>query len=117
MHGFFDLFKTAASLWWNDNVFRLSASVAFYTIFSLAPVILICLGIAGAVFGEERATRHLVAQVEALMGSRGVDAVKEVASGLHSGGGGVWAAVLGGVTVLVGSTAVFAEMQASLNPI
>lgn len=117
VHGFIDLVKTAAIQWWSDNVFRLSASVAFYTIFSLAPLILICLAIAGAVFGEERATRHLVAQVEALVGSRGGNAVEEVASGLRTEGGGVLAAVLGAVTVLVGSTAVFAEMQASLNQI
>lgn len=116
-HGFFDLFKTAAVQWWNDDVFRLAASVAFYTIFSLAPVILICLAIAGAVFGEARATRHLVEQVELLVGPRGGNAVREVASGLGAGGGGGWAALLGGVTVLVGSTAVFSEMQASLNQI
>ena len=116
-YGFFGLFKTAAVQWWNDNAFRLAASVAFYTIFSLAPVILICLGIAGAIFGEEQATRHLVAQVEELVGPRGGQAVKEVAGGLGPDGGGIWAALLGGFTMLLGSTAVFADLQTSLNQI
>lgn len=115
--GFFGLFKTAAIRWWEDDAFRLSASVAFYTIFSLAPVVLICLGIAGAVFGEEQAIRHLVLQVEGLVGRRGGNLIQEVAGGFGDDEGGAWAAVVGGFTVLLGSTAVFADLQTSLNKI
>lgn len=114
---FFRLFRSAAADWWKDDAFRLAASLAFYTIFSMAPVILICIGIAGMVFGREQATRHLADQVALLIGPRGGTAIEDVVLGLGNSEGGAVAAIVGGLTVMFGSTAVFADLQSSLNHI
>jgi len=111
------VFRQAAIAWWNDDVFRLSASLAFYTVFSLAPIMLLSVVVAGIVFGEETAARQLVVQVESLVGKEGGRVVREMVTSLGSAGGGPLAAVFGIVSLLIGSTVVFAELQSALNKI
>lgn len=114
---FLSLFKAAAIAWWNDNTFRLAASLAFYTIFSLAPIVLVAVGVTAIVFGEDTATRQLVVQVQGLAGPEGGRAVREIIESLERSGSGPMAAFVGAVTVLIGSTVVFAELQSALNKI
>lgn len=110
-----DLLKQAAIEWWNDNTFRLSASLAFYTVFSLAPIVLIATALAGLVFGAEVATGELVERVDALVGPEGGRAVEEIVRTANASEGSGLAALIGVAALLVGSTAVFAEMQNALN--
>ena len=112
-----NLMRLTALAWWDDNVFRLAASLAFYTTLSLAPITLVAVALAGIAFGEESAKRQLVDQVGALIGSEGGRAIETMVASLHRAGGGPIAAVIGTVSVLVGSTAVFAELQSALNKI
>jgi membrane protein len=111
------LFRIAASEWWEDDTFRLSASLAFYTTFSLAPVLLIAIWAAGLLVGEPAASHQLLVEIEALVGKDGAQAVREIldqASRNPSGGG------LPGVSLVLlflGATAVFGELQSALNRI
>jgi len=114
---FLELLKLSAVEWWNDNTFRLAASLAFYTIFSLAPVLIIAIAIAGLFFSQEHATQHIVREVSDLIGPQGGEAVRQVSVDIGKVGGGHKAALIGAITLLLGSTAVFAELQAALNHI
>jgi membrane protein len=109
------LVMAAFNDWWEDNTFRLAASLAFYTIFSLAPILLIAVEMASFVFSRAQAQRQIVHQIEQLVGPEGGRAVQEVLRGAGEIGSNPTAAALGLAAILIGSTAVFAELQAALN--
>jgi membrane protein len=100
--------------WWEDNCLRLAASLAFYTALSLAPLLLLVVGLAGVVIERQQVTGQLKTQLESLMGPAGrqlVDAILTTTTPQD----GMLATVLGFATVLIGATAVFGELQATLN--
>jgi membrane protein len=100
--------------WWADNCMRLSASLAFYTALSLAPLVMIVVGLAGVVTERQLVASQLARQMELLMGPPGRQLVGIIVSTTEPGGGAV-AAVIGFVTLLLGATTVFGELQAALN--
>jgi membrane protein len=110
------LFATVRE-WLNDDTFRFAAALAFYTIFSLAPLILIATGIAGLVFDRDTASAHLVAQARELVGPQGGEAVRQVIDGAKGMGDSPGAIALGVLALMVGSTAVFASLQSALNQV
>lgn len=99
-----------------DRVPRMAASLAYYTLFSLAPVLVIAAGIAGIAFGEDAARGQIVQQIQGLIGREGAEAVQAVLRQAHPGQG-LAATVLGIVTLLVGATGAFVELQDALNVI
>jgi membrane protein len=109
------LVKQAASEWVGQGVSRLGAALAFYTLFAIAPLLVIVLGIAGLWFGEEAARRELFSQVSGLVGSEGGEAIQALVSAANKPKTGTWATVIAVVTVLVGATGVFVELQDALN--
>ena len=111
------LLKNTFEEWWNDNTFRLSASLAFYTIFSIAPVLLIAVGIASLFLVRENAVHQIVKQVQLLTGPEGANAVRQVLNSARGIGSGGWAITVGLVTLFLGSSVVFAELQSALNQI
>jgi membrane protein len=111
------LLKNAGAEWWNDNTFRLAASLAFYTIFSLAPVLVIAVGIASLFLAREHAVDQIVSQVQQLTGPDGAKAVRQVLQSAAGIGTGVWAITVGAITLFLGSSVVFAELQSALNQI
>jgi membrane protein len=117
VRGGLDLLRTAAVEWWNDDTFQLAAALAFYTIFSLAPLVVIALGVAGAIFGPELATHELRVQAEALVGKPGGQAIGGIVANAHASGSGPVATALGLGAVAIGATAVFAQLQTALNRI
>ena len=78
------LLKQAASEWVTQNVPRLGAALAFYTLFALAPLLIIVLAIAGFWFGEEAARRELFSQISGLVGSEGGEAIQALVSAATS---------------------------------
>jgi membrane protein len=104
----------AAQDWWGDNCLRLAASLAYYTALSLAPLVLLIVGLVGTVLGQEQVASQLAAQLESLMGPAGRELVHSILT-TTSPGGGTLATVVGLVTLLIGATAVFGELQATLN--
>jgi membrane protein len=109
--------KAAAVAWWNDNASRLGASLSYYTLFSLAPVLVIAIAIAGFVFGAEAARGEIVGQIQGLVGTDGARAVQAMLRGASKRSDGILATVIGLVTLFVGASGVFLELQAALNGI
>ena len=112
----FPLIKEAASDWVDDGAMRLSSSLAYYAIFSLAPLLVIVVSIAGLVFGEEAARGQLAQQIAKLAGARAGDAIQ---AAVHSSAShqttGVLATIIGSAVLLFGASTVFAELKDALN--
>jgi len=95
----------------------MGAAIAFYTLFSLAPMLLMIIAVAGLVFGEVAARGALMGQLEGLMGREGAAALQAMIASAGHPVSGVVATVVAVVTLVVGATTVFAELQSSLNVI
>src|SRR5919198_4836706 len=100
--------------WWNDNCMRLSASLAFYTALSLAPLVVIVVGVAGLITERQQVVDQLEQQVGLLMGPASRQLVHTILATTEPQGGTL-AAIIGIVTLAIGATAVFGELQAALN--
>jgi membrane protein len=111
------LFKQSLWAWWNDNALRLGASLAFYTLFAIAPVLLVAIAIAGLVFGAEAVRGEIVGQIDGLVGHDGAQAVQALLEGASKRQSGVFATMVGTVTLLLAATSAFLELQAALNAI
>jgi membrane protein len=104
----------AVQHWWQDNCLRLAASLAYYTALSLAPLVLLILGVVGLVLDRQQVAQQLTTQLEGLMGPAGRDLITNILT-TTSPQGGVLAIIMGLVTLLIGATAVFGELQATMN--
>jgi membrane protein len=100
--------------WWNDNCLRLAASLAFYTVLSLAPLVVIIVGVAGLVAERHRVAGELATQSEYLMGGPGRQVVDTILATTEPQGGTL-AALVGLLTLVLSATAVFGELEAALN--
>jgi membrane protein len=109
--------KEAGSQWVADKAPRLGAALAYYTIFSLAPLLVIAIGIAGLVFGREAAQGQISAQVEHLVGRQGADAVEAMVENASRPGKGALGTVLGVGMLLFGAAGLFGQLQDALNTV
>ena len=112
-----ELLKLTFTEWNNDNAFELSAALAFYTIFSIAPVLLIAVGVASFFLAPDAATDQIVGEMEQMIGAQGANAVRQVIESSRGFGKGFWAVSVGVVTLIIGATTVFGELQSALNQI
>ncbi len=111
------LIKMTANGWSDDYVSSMGAALAFYTLFSIAPMLLIVLSIAGFFFGLEAARGEIVGQLNHLMGEQGAVAVQALLQTVNQPQEGMIATIIGSVLLLVGATTVFGELQNSLDRI
>ena len=103
---------------WSDHrALRLGASLAFYTIFAIAPLFLIALALAGLMFGEQAARRQLFDQLNGLLGQQGSEAVQAVVASAKRPAASAWATVAAIATLMIGATGTFVELQDALNTI
>lgn len=109
--------KETVGAYFEDNALSRGAAIAYYTIFSIAPVLIICIAIAGLVFGEQAAQGAMVGQLRGLMGERGAEVIQAMIASASNKSSGIIATVIGLATLLVTATGVFGEMQSSLNAI
>ena len=109
------LLRITCREWWDDDPFRLAASLAFYTIFSIAPLLLIAVLAASFFFTQEVAARRIEDEMQNLIGNQGAQAVRQIIEASKGLGSSNWAIVVGIGTIIIGSTAVFGELQAALN--
>jgi membrane protein len=100
--------------WWHDNCLRLAASLAFYTVLSLAPLVIIVVGLAGLVTERQQVVQQLATESERLMGLAGRQVVEIILTTTEPQGGSL-ATLTGVLTLLLGATAVFGELAAVLN--
>ena len=111
------IFVRSVTGWMDHSASSMGAALAFYTLFSVAPILIIALSLAGYFFGPHTAETELLAQLRDLTGDAGADAVRGVlASAQYSSKKGM-AAVIGIVTLIVGATSVFGELQHALDVI
>jgi membrane protein len=114
----FDLLKQAAWDWFDDQAPTLGAAVAYYTVFSLAPLFIIAVAIAGLIFGREAAQGQIFEQLRVLIGQTSAAAVEDVVQSADSEPvTGVFATIVGFLALIIGASGVFAQLQASLNAI
>jgi len=101
----------------NDNGLKLSASLAYYTVFSIAPLLIIIISVAGLVFGQDAATDRLYPQIAHYVGSGPALEIQDALKHLALSGKSGLAVVIGTVTLLLGASSIFIEIQDSLNTI
>lgn len=111
------LTRNAVAAWIDDFAPSMGAALAYYTIFSLAPMLIIVIAIAGFFFGQDAAQGAIVLQLRDLMGDTGASAVEGLLKSASEPGQGIIAATLGILTLMIGATAVFGELQSALNRI
>jgi membrane protein len=107
----------SVAAWFDHNASSLGAALAFYTIFSVAPILIIAVAIAGAVFGPDTAQTEVLSQLRALTGDAGAAAIRELLTSAHYSDKKGIAAAIGIVTLVVGATSVFGELQNALERI
>ena len=112
-----DLFKSAAVNWVHDYAQSMGAALAFYTMFSIAPLLLIVISIAGLVFGEDAARGEIFGQLQELLGAPGAMAVQGLLQSVRQPTESVPATIFGVAVLLVGATSVFGELQDALDRI
>lgn len=100
-----------------DRAPRLAAALAYYTIFSMAPLLVIVIAVVGFVFGSGEARSQLMSQLQSWVGQDAANLIGTMVDRTSQQGGGVLATVIGVATLLIGATTVFAQLQGALNKI
>jgi membrane protein len=111
------LLKQAASSWSSDYAPSMGAAISYYTLFSIAPLLLIVIAVAGLVFGADAARGAIFGQLEGLMGGEGAKAVEGLLQAANQPREGMIASIVGVVVLLIGATTVFGELQNALDRI
>jgi membrane protein len=101
--------------WWNDNAMTLGAALAFYTIFSMAPLLIVVIAIVGFILGEHTVQTEIVKRVQEMIGSQGADAIRTMIRAAYRPGTGFWATVIGIFVILFGSTSALVMLKQALN--
>jgi membrane protein len=111
-----DFVKQVANEFSDDDCMSMAASLAYYTVFSLAPMLVLVIVFAGLFVTPEQATEAVDTQMQSLIGDEGATQIATMVEHVRENPGGTWAArILGAVAVLLGSTGVMVQLQAALN--
>jgi len=113
----FDLCRKAGRAWIDDFAPSMGAAISYYTVFSLAPLLVIVIAIAGALFGREAVQGEIVAQLSGLLGHDTAVSVQNMVKSASAPGRGLIAGLVSMVVLLLGATTVFAELQSALDRI
>jgi membrane protein len=111
------IIKEAAAAWQEVKAPRLGAALAYYAIFSLAPLVLIAVAVAGLVFGAEAARDQLFDQLQDFLGTEGASAVQTMLAGAANPSSGILALCIGAGTLLLAAAGFFGQLQDALNTI
>lgn len=109
------LLKNATLEFMDDNAIKLSAALAYYTIFALPPLLIIIITLCGFFFGEEAVTGQLYGQINDLVGNDAAIQIQAAIKNVELSGNNVFATVFGVIMLLIGASGVFAEIQSSIN--
>jgi len=109
--------RSAGRAWWDDDCARMGASLSYYTLFAIAPILLVAIAIAGLVFGAEAVRGEIVGQLDHLIGRDGALTVQGLLEGASHRRAGRVATLIGAVTFLIASTGAFLELQVAFNTI
>jgi membrane protein len=113
-----DLLRQTLVEWWQDDALRLGAALSYYTVFSLAPILVVTVAVAGLVFGQEAASGRIVTEMKGLLGPEGASAIQTLLErAAWQPGNSRLAAALGLATIVVGASGAFGQLQYALNEI
>ena len=115
--GIFSYLKQVFSEFKEDDILKYSASLAYYTVFSLAPVLIIIISLCGLLFGREAIQGHIYGQIKGLVGADAAAQVQDTIKNIHLTGQNWFATVVSIVVLMIGATGIFGEVQDSLNKI
>jgi membrane protein len=107
----------AARNWLQSQAFIYAAALAFFTVFSIAPVMIVVVTVVGLVLGERAARGELMLQLEEVLGTQAAEVVQTAVINSQIEQSGIWPTLIGILAIVVGATTVFAQMQKSLNQI
>ncbi len=109
--------KAAFAGWWQDNIPRMGAALAYYTLFALAPVLLVVIALGGLIFGPEAVRGQVVGEIQGLIGRDGATAIQDMLEAANQSRPRL-AVTLGAIfTFVLGATAAFLELQGALNSV
>jgi membrane protein len=111
------LVKTTFSSWLDDYAPSMGAALAYYTLFSIAPLLLIVISTAGIIFGEEAVRGEIFDQLRDLMGDQGAQAIQSLLASVSEPKKGIAGTIIGAVLLVVGATTVLGELQDALDRI
>ena len=117
MESIYALLKASASQWIDDFAPSMGAALSYYTVFSIAPLLVIAIAVAALVFGQSAAQHEILDQLRSLLGPEGANAVESMLVSAQKPKEGALASVLSIVTLLIGATTVFNELESDLNRI
>lgn len=109
------ILKDTFSGFMDDKALKLSAALSYYTLFSLGPLLLLMISVAGIFFGDEAVRGHLFGEINGLLGNEAAAQVQDTIKNLELSGKSNIAVIIGAVTLLIGATTVFGEIQDSIN--
>jgi membrane protein len=111
------LLKATVVEWIDDNAARVAASLAFYTLLSMAPLVLLSIALVGFLMGEDTAQSRILSEVGSVIGPQAAGALSAVVTSAHRSDSGVLSSVIGIGVLLVGASGVFGELQYALDTI
>ncbi len=113
------LLKETVDEWQRDKVSQMAAALAYYTLFSIAPLLVIAVAVAGAVFGQEAARGEVVAQIQGLLGKAGAEVVQTALANTQNpqSGNGIVPFIISTLALIFGASGVFIQLQESLNAV
>ena len=111
------MLKCTVSEWFSHRAGSMGAALAFYTLFSMAPILVLVLAIAGLFYGPQAAQGELFAQLNGLVGQQGAEAIQLVLAGAKNKEEGQLATIIAFLLLIFGATTVFAELKSSLDVI
>jgi membrane protein len=109
------LLKTTFKEFNDDNAIKLSASLSYYTLFSLPPLLIIIIAVCGIFFGKEAVTGEFFGQINGFVGNEAAKQIQEIIKNIHLSDSGMFATVFGAIMLVIGASGVFAEIQSSIN--
>ncbi|MEY4510872.1 MAG: hypothetical protein RLZZ450_2994 [Pseudomonadota bacterium] len=112
-----EILKETGSDWSKDDATRLAAALAYYTVLSIAPLLVVAVSVAGLVFGEEAARGQIAGQLSSVVGPEAGKGIQTLLSNAKSPDDGTIGSIVGIVVLLFGASGVFGELQASMNSI
>ena len=113
----FELFRDAFKEWGEDKASRLAAALAYYTIFSIGPLLVVIIAIVGRIFGRDAVQGEIVGAIGGVVGNEGATMIQNMIASASDPGGSIIATIIGTATLLLGASGVFGQLKDSLNTI
>ncbi len=112
---YFGVLKDSGGAFIEDNCVKLSASLSYYTIFSIGPLMVMVISLAGRFYGQDAVQGKLYGQLKGLLGSEAALQIQEIITNIQKTDGSLMGTIIGGIVLFIGATGIFTEIQDSIN--